>query len=302
MWKPGPERSRKSFGLAKPTPWRSAGIVRLGCGFDYAQPAGYIALQQLTLNRYQPVSLRGLILNIIDSERRDGIRVMVVTSDTKLGSPALENGDRLTRDEFEIRYAAMPDLKKAELIEGVVYLASPVRAGNHALPHGNIMTWLGVYSVFTPGVNIYDNATVRLEGANEPQPDALLRIDENKGGSSRVGSDDYIEGAPELVVEIAASSASYDLYDKKMTYQRSGIQEYIVWNSTERTISWFVLRSGKYIALKPDESGITRSQVFPGLWLNVNALVAGKLVQVYETLQAGLSDSSHQAFVDTLSA
>lgn len=228
--------------------------------------------------------------------------VMVATSDTKLGLPALENGDRLTRHEFEIRYAAMPDLKKAELIEGVVYLASSVRAGNHALPHGNIMTWLGVYSVFTAGVNIYDNATVRLEGANEPQPDALLRIDEDKGDSSRVGSDDYIEGAPKLVVEIAASSASYDLYDKKMAYQRSGIQEYIVWNSTERTISWFVLRSGKYIALEPDESGITRSQVFPGLWLNVDALVAEELVQVYETLQAGLSDPSHQAFLDTLSA
>lgn len=225
---------------------------------------------------------------------------MVATRDTKLSLPALESGDRLTRDEFESRYEAMPTLKKAELIEGVVYLGSPVRAGKHALPHGNIMTWLGVYGVFTPGVNVYDNATVRLDDTNEPQPDALLRIDEDRGGRSSISSDDYIEGAPELAVEIAGSSASYDLHDKKMSYQRNGVQEYIVWNSGERTLSWFILRSGEYVALAPDESGIIRSQVFPGLWLNVSAFVAGNLVQVYETLQTGLSDPSHQAFVDKL--
>ena len=38
----------------------------------------------------------------------------------------LEHGDHLTREEFERRYEAMPHVRKAELIEGVVYMPSPV--------------------------------------------------------------------------------------------------------------------------------------------------------------------------------
>ena len=121
--------------------------------------------------------------------------------------PALENGDRLTRCEFERRYAARPDLKKAELIEGVVYMPSPVRLA-HSGPHAMIQTALLVYTAFTPGVRGDDNATVRLDLDNEPQPDVLLRIEEEAGGQSRVSDDGYLEGAPELVVEVAASSAS----------------------------------------------------------------------------------------------
>ena len=130
---------------------------------------------------------------------------MVVNRFTK--TPPLENGDRLTRIEFERRYAAMPNLKKAELIEGVVYVPAALRFRSHAEPHSRIMTWLGVYQAFTPGIKIGDNPTVRLDLDNAPQPDAALIID---GGQARISTDDYIEGAPELVVEIAASSATYD--------------------------------------------------------------------------------------------
>ena len=140
----------------------------------------------------------------------------------------LENGDRLTRGEFERRYAARPDLKKAELIEGVVYMPSPVRASSHAEPHAVILWWLGTYSASTPGVQVADNATVRLDLDNEPQPDALVRIDEEAGGRSRISTDDYVEGAPELIVEIAASSAALDLHDKLRAYRRNGVQEYVV--------------------------------------------------------------------------
>ena len=141
----------------------------------------------------------------------------------------LENGDRLTRVEFERRYQAMADTKKAELIEGVVYVASPVRITKHANPHGKMITWLGVYEAATPGVMLGDNPTVRLDFDNEPQPDAILRIDQQKGGQSGISDDDYVEGAPELIVEIAASSASYDLHDKLRAYRRNGVKEYLVW-------------------------------------------------------------------------
>jgi hypothetical protein len=102
--------------------------------------------------------------------------------------PALESGDRLTRREFERRYNAMPNLKKAELIEGVVYVASPQFFEPHAEPHGDLMIWLGNYKVATPGVRLGDNPTVRLDLDNEPQPDAILLIDATCGGQSHLGT------------------------------------------------------------------------------------------------------------------
>ncbi|OCR02378.1 hypothetical protein BCD67_01385, partial [Oscillatoriales cyanobacterium USR001] len=133
----------------------------------------------------------------------------------------LENGDRLTRIEFERRYQAMPHLKKAELIEGIVYMAAALRIRSHGEPHAYIMTWLGVYKASTPGVQMGDNATVRLDADNEVQPDALLRIEQ--GGTSRVSEDDYVEGTPELIVEIAASTVSIDRHQKLQVYRRNGV-------------------------------------------------------------------------------
>jgi Uma2 family endonuclease len=214
--------------------------------------------------------------------------------------PPLESGDRLIRPEFERRYNTMPNVKKAELIEGVVYLASPLRFEPHAEPHGNLMGWLWSYKVATPGVRLGDNATVRLDLDNEPQPDAILLIDSACGGQSYLGADGYVEGAPELVAEVAASSATKDLYDKKRAYRRNGIQEYIVWQVFERTVSWFSLQDSEYVALIGDTAGIIQSQVFPGLWLDVSALVAGNMPQVLTVLQQGLSSVEHRNFVQQL--
>lgn len=227
--------------------------------------------------------------------------MVTTTSNAKTTILPLENGDRLTRHEFEIRYAAMPHVQKAELIEGVVYLASPVRV-KHSQPHSDITTWLGTYRALTPGVMVCDNTTVRLDADNEPQPDVLLRIDHDKGGRSLISEDNYIEGAPELAVEIAASSASYDLHDKKRAYRRNGVQEYLVWQADSRSFIWFSLKAGEYVALSADGSGILRSQVFPGLWLNMDAFVAGNLSQVLETLKTGINSGSHQEFVGQLSS
>ncbi|MGF1987411.1 MAG: Uma2 family endonuclease [Nostoc sp. ZfuVER08] len=214
--------------------------------------------------------------------------------------PPLESGDRLTRPEFERRYNAMPNLKKAELIEGVVYVASPLRFEPHAEPHANLMIWLGNYKVATPGVRLGDNPTVRLDLDNEPQPDAILLIDAACGGQSHLGSDGYVEGAPELVAEVAASSATKDLYDKKRAYRRNGIQEYIVWQVFEQTVSWFSLQDGEYVVLRPNPLGIIESQVFPGLWLDVSALVTGNMQQVLTVLHKGLASVEHEAFVQQL--
>ncbi|UZQ53442.1 Uma2 family endonuclease [Trichothermofontia sichuanensis B231] len=212
--------------------------------------------------------------------------------------PPLESGDRLSRAEFERRYAAMPQLRKAELIEGVVYVASPLHAQAHGKPHGSIMTWLGVYSAATPGLGCYDAPTVRLDANNEPQPDAVLRWEQ--GGQSRISADDYIEGAPELIAEIAASSASYDLHDKLRVYQRNGVQEYLVWRTYNQAIDWFYLDQGVYQTLVPGANGIYRSQQFPGLWLAAERLLAHDLAAVLDVLQQGINTPEHQAFVKQL--
>jgi Uma2 family endonuclease len=216
--------------------------------------------------------------------------------------PILENGDRLTRQEFERRYEAMPHVKKAELIEGVVYVPAALRYRRHGKPHSNIMLWLGTYEAATPGVETADNTTVRLDLDNEPQPDALLRIGEAYGGQSSISEDDYVEGAPELIVEIAASTASYDSHDKLRVYRRSGVQEYLVWRVVDRAIDWFYLQAGEYVLLTPDSAGVIQSRIFPGLDLHVEALLAGHLSQVIDVLQQGIVSDRHQNFVSQLAA
>ncbi|NES69312.1 MAG: Uma2 family endonuclease [Okeania sp. SIO2D1] len=209
--------------------------------------------------------------------------------------PPLENGDQLTRIEFEQRYEQMPHVKKAELIEGIVYMASPLRFTQHAEPHALIMTWLGTYWSATPGIKVGDNATVRFDAENELQPDALLRITEN--GQSTISEDGYVEGAPELIVEIAASTASIDLHDKLKAYRRNQVQEYLVWRVYDQEVDWFRLREGKYIKLQTNEQGIICSEYFPGLWLAKTALITGDLAQVLAILQQGLNTPEHQNLV-----
>ncbi len=197
----------------------------------------------------------------------------------------LENGDRLNRDEFEQRYT-LSKIKKAELIEGIVHVASPLRFTPHGKPHSNIITWLGTYQATIAGLEVGIEPTVRLDDDNEPQPDAVLfRVD----GNAKIDDDGYISGAPELIAEIAASTVSYDLHSKKRIYEINGVKEYIVWRTLERQIDWFVLENSKYNKLEPDESGIIRSQEFTGLWLNVSAILSSDMSAVLKTLQTGLS-------------
>lgn len=214
--------------------------------------------------------------------------------------PRLENGDRLTRTEFERRYHAMPNQTKAELIEGIVYMASPLRITQHGEPHARIMLWLGFYQTFTPNLQLGDNSTVRLEADNEPQPDALLRI--KIGGQSTISEDGYVEGAPELIAEVASSSASYDLHQKLNVYRRHQVQEYLVWRVDDSQFDWFRLNNEEYIQLEPNGDGVICSQTFPGLWLDKTALLSGDLAKVLAILQLGLATPEHQTFVEQLSA
>ena len=222
----------------------------------------------------------------------------VLTDDAAAsGTEALEAGDRLSRAEFERRYQRMPRVKKAELIEGTVYMPSPVRARTHGKPHIRLATWLGAYEAETAGVECFDNSTVRLDLDNEPQPDLVLMKLPTKGGQARISGDDYVEGAPELVVEIVGSSRAYDLHQKKGAYRRNAVREYMAWITTENRLVWWELREGEYQEIAPQANGLLCSVVFPGLWLDAEALLRGDMKAVLAALRRGLDSPEHDDFL-----
>ena len=211
------------------------------------------------------------------------MQVVDAPSLSGLGRFTLESGDHVSRRVFHARYCAHPEIKKAELVEGVVIVASPVRSDLHAEPHGKIVGWLISYQARVKDVRVSDNATVILDSDNELQPDACISC-EGPGGP-RLSEDHYIEGAPQLVVEIAASSVSYDLHEKYRVYRRNGVREYLVWRVEDRAIDWFRLNEGEYERVAPDATGVIESSTFPGLRLHVEKLLANDLAGVLAELR-----------------
>jgi Uma2 family endonuclease len=221
---------------------------------------------------------------------------------TRPAIPLLQAGDHLSRAEFEHRYASMPTIKKAELIEGVVCMPSPVHYLQHSRPHGTAMAWLVNYALATPGTAWADNASLRLDYENEVQPDAILFIDADHGGTCRVSADDFLQGPPELVVEVSGSTVSFDMNTKLRVYRRNGVPEYLVLLAQEERAVWHVLTEGEYRVMEPDEQGILRSQVFPGLRLHPEYFWASDLAGLMMVLNQGLASQEHDVFVAALAA
>jgi Uma2 family endonuclease len=213
------------------------------------------------------------------------------------GNVELNNGDRMAQAEFHQLYEQTPEGFKAELIGGIVYVASPlrIRHGKNHLPLGSLFF---AYESATPGVECCDNTTVILGDESEPQPDLILRILPEYGGQSRTTEDDYIDGAPELVAEVAFSSRAIDLHAKRDDYRRHGVLEYLVLNLRDRRLHWFDLRADR--ELTPDADGVYRVQTFPGLWVHGEALLARDSQRLLATLNAGLATPEHGAFVQRL--
>jgi hypothetical protein len=194
----------------------------------------------------------------------------------------------------------MPGLKKAELIEGVVHMPSPVRFQHHSSPHFKVIGWLVQYQAATPGVEGGDNGSIRLDLDNMPQPDAFLLVLPSHGGRVRISEDDYVERAPELVAEVAASSVSFDLHTKLQVYRRNEVREYLVWRVEDQEFDWFVLREGRYERLPLSPDNRYQSEAFPGLWLDPAALIRGDMRSVLEVARQGLATPEHAAFVARL--
>ena len=230
--------------------------------------------------------------------------------------PPLRDGDRLTVREFMRRYEATPDGFRAELIKGVVYVnrwvergpggetrvMPPIGGGGHGREQNQIGTVFGTYAAFTPSVTAYSPVTLVLPVADSAvEPDALLHVLPEAGGKAGLGPDNYLHGPPELVAEIARTSVQRDLGVKLEAYERNGVAEYLVWRTSDRAVDWFRLnRAGRYVPLPADDTGVVRSRVFPGLWLDVAALLAGDMVRVLAVAQQGIASPEHAAFIEKL--
>ena len=211
--------------------------------------------------------------------------------------PPLVEGQRLTRDEFLRRWEAHPEINKAELIGGTVFMPSPLSV-EHAVMDSDVGGWLLAYRSATPGTESGHNATSLIR-EETPQPDNFLRILPEYGGGSRIEGK-YLGGRPELLVEICGSSASYDLHDKLELYQAARIPEYLAVLLFEKEVRWHRLLGRRYKLLSPDRDGLLRSRVFPGLWLDSKALLEGNIQQVLARLQEGLNSPEHKRFVAKL--
>jgi Uma2 family endonuclease len=213
--------------------------------------------------------------------------------------PPIENGDHLDQATFHARYEAMPEDCRAELIGGIVYMASPQK-GQHSEAQQLTVRWLDEYAEATPGTKALVNNTQILGPDSEPEPDGCLFIAPDYGGQVYLDENDYYHGSPELIVEVSWATESIDLNRKKRDYQKAGVREYVVLALRTQQVFWFVRQRGKYKDVPLPSDGIFRSREFPGLWLDAEAMLRTDRRRVLDALRQGLATPEHAAFVAKL--
>ena len=207
-------------------------------------------------------------------------------------------GDHLDQPEFHRRYEATPTGTNAELIDGVVSMPSPV-SRDHGKAQMAVAAWLSDYVENTPGVEAFDNPTVILGRLSEPQPDFALLIRPESGGQT-IDDPTYIRGAPELVIEVSKTTRYLDLGPKLNGYQQAGVPEYVVRALDPDDVLWFRRADAVFQRVAPDADGLYRSAIFPGLWLDPQALLSGDTRRLRQVVEQGAATPQHAAFVARL--
>lgn len=214
--------------------------------------------------------------------------------------PPLENGDLLHSCEFLRRYDRMPELKKAELVNGQVFMGHHVLASLHGAPHGMVSMLLGYFSAYTPGTTSYSRPTLVVDEGNVFQPDCVLCI--NNSGRTWANEDDLLCGAPELVFEVSVGSTSLDVLAKKQVCERLGVLDYVVWCTLDARLHWFHREGERFVETKPNTAGLLCSRSLPGLQTPVADLLALNGLKVMTCLEEGLATPAHAEFVRSLAA
>lgn len=216
--------------------------------------------------------------------------------------PVLHNGDLLPASEFLRRFERMPEVKKAELVDGIVFMDHRVCAA-HGEASAALCHWLGMYSVSTPLTRGSIRVTTLLDDDNVVQPDVTLAVKTSAGGRTSHSPDGFMVGGAELLADVALSSVNLDARVKPDLFARFGVAEYVLWRVEDEAIDWWTLRDGKYEAIDPDPAdGLVKSVVYPGLWLDRAAMLRGDVPAVLAALQRGLASPGHAAFAATLAA
>ncbi len=192
----------------------------------------------------------------------------------------------------------MPDLKFAELIDGIVHMPSPL-SDIHSDFHIRVSLWLGYYLMATPGCALRSSGTWLMSKDSVPQPDLALRILAERGGQSRLEGE-YPAGAPELIVEVSHTTSSRDSGVKLRLYERSGVREYLMVRPKKKQVIWRELVEGAYREMVAGQDGILRSRVFPGLWLDTAALWNGDFAGLSAAVQQGVASAEHAEFLRKL--
>jgi Uma2 family endonuclease len=218
----------------------------------------------------------------------------------RVAPPPLIEGQRIDQAEFHRRYEAMPPGTRAELIDGVVFMPSPV-GPEHGRAQVPALVWFSYYEENTPGVEVLDNTSTALGPRSEPQPDAQLRILPECGGRTRTDGR-YVRGVPELVVEVSHTTRYHDLGPKLDDYERAGVLEYVVRALEPDEVLWHVWHEGRLVAVPPGADGLYRSRVFPGLWLDPAALLARDTRRLRAVLDQAFATPEHAEFAAKLAA
>ena len=212
----------------------------------------------------------------------------------------LAEGLRVDQPTFHELYQASRPGVRAELIDGVVHTPSPV-GSEHGRAHFHVIAWLSAYVENTPGVEGLDHASTILGPRSELEPDALLRVLPEYGGRSR-DQDGYVHDAPELIVEISQSTRYIDLGPKLDVHEHAGVLEYVARSFEPDRIHWFLSRDGRFVERRLDPDGFFHSLVFPGLWLDPQALFEGDVKRLRAAVDLGCSTREHADFVAALAA
>ena len=215
--------------------------------------------------------------------------------------PPLRDGDRLDREEFHRRYEAMGEGAWAELIDSVVHLDRVPGDYTSGRTRATLSGWIGSYRLHTPNLQAAIHLTTFVDTRNVFQPAvSLMRSDTAR---QRLGKDGYLRGSPDFACEVReGGDGCVDLNAKRLAYEQAGLGELLVvlldkpWR-----VRWLSLVHGAFADVHPDPAdGLFKSRVFPGLWLDVDALFADDLQRLSAAVERGCATPEHAAFVERL--